>query len=177
MNVTVYCGSACGDDPAFESAARELGSWIAQNGHTLVYGGAQAGLMGVIADAVLQGGGEVIGILPEVLVEREPPHEGLTEFILVKSMAERKTKMIELGNIFVALPGGPGTLEEVSEILSMGKMGMLPGPCYLLNVHGYFDALVEVYDRMLAHGFMDEENRDQLTSVISVSEIATGFDE
>lgn len=172
MNITVYCGLALGDDPAFAQAAHELGAWISRNGHRLVYGGAQDGLMGIIADAVLHDGGEVIGVLPEVLIEREPPHEGLTEFILVKTMAQRKAKMIELGDVFVAMPGGPGTLEEVSEIMSLGKMGMLPGRCVLLNVKGYFDALVEVYDRMHEHGFMDAENRGQLASVSTVKELS-----
>lgn len=171
MNITVYCGSASGDDPAFDSAARELGAWMGQNGHTLIYGGAHAGLMGAIADAVLQNGGEAIGVLPDILVEREPPHEQLTTFYQVRTMAERKAKMIELGDVFIAMPGGPGTLEELSEIISCGKVGTVTAPCILLNINGYYDALVEVFDRMLAHGFMDRDNRSQLLNASSVNDI------
>ena len=170
MNITVYCGSSAGDDPAFSQAARELGLWIATQGHTLVYGGADAGLMGIIADTVLDEGGKAIGVLPDCLVEREPPHEGLSKLYQVKTMAERKAKMI--GEVFVAMPGGPGTLEELSEILSLGKMGYLPGHCFLLNVCGYYDALVEVYDRMLDHGFMDADNRGQLHAPATVEDLA-----
>ena len=171
MNITVYCGSAYGADPAFQQGARELGTWMAKNGHTLVYGGAASGLMGEIADAVLQGGGKAIGILPDVLVEREPPHEGLTEFYQVKSMTERKAMMIDFGEVFVAMPGGPGTLEELSEILSLDKIEILKVPCILFNINGYFDALVEVYDRMFEHGFMDKDNRSLLVNACSVAEI------
>lgn len=171
MNITVYCGSALGDNSAYESAARQLGTWMGQNGHTLIYGGAHAGLMGVIADSVLHNGGEAIGVLPDVLIEREPPHKHLTKFFQVRTMAERKAKMIELGDVFVAMPGGPGTLEELSEIISLGKIGTITAACILLNIDGYYDALVEVFDRMLAHGFMDAKNRSQLLNARSVKDI------
>lgn len=171
MNVTVYCASSFGHDEAFEQAACELGIWIAENGHTLVYGGAHIGLMGLIADTVLDGGGRAIGVLPDVLVEREPPYSRLTELFRVKTMAQRKTKMIELGDVFVALPGGPGTLEELSEILSLAKVGAPAGPLFLLNVDGYYDDLTKLYARMYAQGFMDDTVRSQMASPKSVREL------
>ena len=176
MNVTVYCASSFGEDPAFSHGAIELGSWIAKEGHTLVYGGSQVGLMGLIADTVLASGGRAIGVMPRVLLDREPPHGGLTELYSVETMAERKSKMIELGDVFVALPGGPGTLEELSEIISFYKIGIMPGLMFILNIDGYYDSLVELFDRMIGHGFMTMDVRAKVQVVESARELTEGLE-
>ena len=129
MNIAVYCGSASGNRPSFTEGAKALGSWIAQNGHTLVYGGSRTGLMGATADAVLAGGGKVIGVIPDVKLIQERRHPGLTECIETKDMAERKQKMIELADAYVALPGGPGTLDEISEVICLARLGIENKAC------------------------------------------------
>lgn len=172
MNVTVYCASSFGHDPAFADEARALGAWIGANHHTLVYGGTNVGLMGLIAGTALDAGGYVIGVLPDILADREPPSGRLSEFYRVETMAQRKAKMIELGEVFVAMPGGPGTLEELSEIMSLAKLGTPPGYLYLLNVNGYYDELIVSFDRMLAHGFMTSEMRSYLKVAHSADELA-----
>lgn len=173
MNITVYCGSSLGIDPDFAVQTRELGTWIAGHHHTLIYGGSNVGLMGLISNTVLDGGGEVVGVLPDILMEREPPSERLTKFYQVATMAERKAKMIELGDVFVALPGGPGTLEELSEIMSLVKIGTPPGYLFLLNVNGYYDELSACFGRMLEHGFMTSRMRSYLAIPASVHELVT----
>ncbi len=175
MNITVYCASSFGHDSSFEKAARELGAWIAAQGHTLVYGGTHVGLMGLIADTVLDGGGYAIGVLPDVLVEKEPPYSRLPKLYRVKTMAERRTKMIELGDVFVALPGGPGTLEELSEIMSLAKVGTPAGQLFLLNLDGYYDDLTNLYARMYDHEFMTDEVYAQMASHPSVQELTASL--
>lgn len=171
MNITVYCASSFGHDPAFADEARVFGAWIGSNRHTLIYGGTNVGLMGLIAGTVLDEGGRVIGVLPDILSDREPPSDRLSEFFRVETMAQRKAKMIELGEVFVAMPGGPGTLEELSEIMSLVKLGTPPGYLYLLNVNGYYDELVASFERMLAHGFMTSEMRAYLKVAQSADEL------
>ena len=141
MNIVVYCGSGSGDDPRFEEAARDLGTWIAREGHTLVYGGSAIGLMGTVSRAALEEGGEVIGVEPTFFLDMGVEQHDLTQLIEVETMSERKAKMIELGDAFVALPGGMGTLEEISEIMSRIRLGLGPSECYLLNIGGYYDSL------------------------------------
>lgn len=128
MNITVYLASSTGNDPKFEAAVKEL-TWIGTSGNTLVYGGSKTSLMGELAQSVLQAGGKVIGVEPQFFVDEEYQYEGLTQLIVAKDMAERKTKMIELGDAFIAFPGGVGTLEEVSEIMSKLSLGQLHAPC------------------------------------------------
>lgn len=171
MNITVYCASSFGKDEAFAREAQTLGSWIGAHHHTLIYGGTSVGLMGLIAGAVLDAGGEVIGVLPDILSDREPPSGRLTQLIRVETMAQRKSTMIELGEVFVALPGGPGTLEELSEIMSLVKLGTSPGYLYLLNSNGYYDELIALFDRMLLHGFMTPEMRSYLKAADSADEL------
>ena len=179
MNITVYCASSLGHDPAFAQEARALGSWIGAHRHTLIYGGTNVGLMGLVADTVLDEGGSVLGVLPDILADREPPSGRLTKLHRVETMAQRKAKMIELGEVFVALPGGPGTLEELSEIMSLVKLGTPPGFLYLLNINGFYDELITSFERMLAHGFMTPDMRaylkvaasaDALTSMLAAAE-------
>lgn len=118
MNITVYLGALRGNDPVLKDAVKELGTWIRENNHTLIYGGSKSGLMGYIAESVLDAGGDVIGIEPQFFIDEELQYDGLTELIITKDMTERKTKMIELGDAFIAFPGGTGTLEEISEVMS-----------------------------------------------------------
>ena len=158
-SVCVFCGSHLGDDPAYEAAARALGETLAKAGIELVYGGGHVGLMGSVADAALAAGGQVTGVMPKALVEREIAHTGLTRLHVVGSMHERKATMSELSEGFVALPGGTGTLEEFFEVLTWAQLGEHGKPCGLLNVAGYYDPLLAVFDHMVNSGFLAESHR------------------
>ena len=158
-SVCVFCGSRAGEDPAYTHAARALGATIAEAGIGLVYGGGHVGLMGVVADAALAAGGEVTGVMPKALVDREIAHTGLTELHVVGSMHERKAMMSDLSEGFVALPGGTGTLEEFFEVLTWAQLGEHAKPCGLLNVAGYYDPLLAVFDHMVARGFLATHHR------------------
>lgn len=171
MNISVYCGANIGNNEAFMKAARALGTWIATKAHTLVYGGGKIGLMGVLADEVLSHHGKVIGVMPSFLVEREISHPSLTEFEVVHSMSERKNKMIELGDCYIALPGGPGTLEEIVEVISWARIGLHQKPCILYNVCGYYDKLKDFFDDMVTHGFLSEAERKAIRFLHSIEEI------
>ena len=158
-SVCVFCGSRSGTEPAYEAAALALGRTLAGSGITLVCGGGHVGLMGVVADAALGAGGEVVGVIPRALLEREIAHKGLTDLRVVDSMHERKALMSDLSEGFVALPGGTGTLEEFFEVLTWGQLGEHRKPCGLLNAGGYYDPLLTVFDHMVARGFLSEEHR------------------
>ena len=138
MNITVYLGAALGNDPALEAAAKELGAWIGRSGNALVYGGSEAGLMGVLAKSVLEAGGRVTGVEPRFFIEAGYEFNEVTELIVTETMAERKTKMIALGEAFIAFPGGTGTLEEISEVMSKITLGHLDAPCILYDLDGYW---------------------------------------
>lgn len=155
-SVCVYCGSRSGDSPRFEAAARELGTLIAQDGAELVYGGGKVGLMGTVADAALTVGGRVFGVIPQALMTREVGHTGLSELRVVQTMHERKMAMAERAQAFVALPGGIGTLEEVYEMWSWQQLGYHDKPVALLNVDGYYDALLEFTRVSHARGFVSD---------------------
>jgi uncharacterized protein (TIGR00730 family) len=158
-SICVYCGSSPGNDPAYWSAAVEFGTLLGRQGIRLVYGGGDVGLMGAIADAVMAAGGEVVGVIPQGLVDREVAHLGLTELHVTRSMHERKAMMAELADGFVAMPGGLGTLEELFEILTWAQLGLHHKPVGLLNVAGYYDALVAFVDGTVKAGFVREEHR------------------
>ena len=158
-SVCVFCGSHPGYDPAYARAARALGETLAGLGIELVYGGGHVGLMGVVANAALAAGGEVTGIMPKALVDREIAHSGLTRLHVVGSMHERKAMMSELSQGFVALPGGTGTLEEFFEVLTWAQLGEHGKPCGLLNIAGYYDPLLVVFDHMVDRGFLNEKHR------------------
>jgi uncharacterized protein (TIGR00730 family) len=155
----VYCGSKHGNRPAYATAARALGTLLAEREIGLVYGGATVGLMGVVADAVLEGGGEAIGVLPHGLAAKEVAHPGLTKLFLVSSMHERKALMADLADGFVALPGGLGTLEEIAEVLTWAQLGIQHKPCGLLNVARFFDGLVIYLDHATDEGLLRPEHR------------------
>ena len=157
--ICVFCGSSVGSRPTYAAATRELGRTLAARGLGIVFGGGKVGLMGVLADAALAVGGEVIGVIPEALVAREIAHTGLTKLHVVHSMHERKTLMADLADAFIALPGGYGTLEEFLEAVTWTQLGIHKKPCGLLNVNGYYDALLALLDRAVADGFIREANR------------------
>lgn len=171
MNITVYLASSTGNDSKFEEAVKELGSWIGVSGNTLVYGGSKTGLMGELAQSVLQAGGKVIGVEPQFFVDEEYQYEGLTKLIVTKDMAERKTKMIELGDAFIAFPGGVGTLEEVSEIMSKLSLGHLHAPCIYYNLDGYYDDVKHFLQQMILKGFSSAEKQQSLYFAESLEEI------
>lgn len=163
--IAVYCGSSAGNDPAFAAEARALGSAVATAGLGVVYGGASAGLMGEVADAALAAGGEVIGVLPDVLVGKEIAHPRLTSLELVSTMHERKARISELADVFVALPGGYGTLDEMLEAVTWAQLRIHSKPCLLINTVGYWDGLVALLDRAVTAGFVKDENRTLLRAV------------
>ncbi len=168
--VAVYCGSADGNDPAYLAEARALGTAIAGAGMGVVYGGANVGLMGAVADAALAAGGEVIGVLPEVLVEREIAHKGLTRLEGVATMHQRKARMVALADAFLILPGGYGTLDEMLEIITWSQLRLHTKPCVLINTLGYWDVFLDFLDRGVAAGFLKPENRALLLVAATAEE-------
>ena len=160
--VGVFCGSNLGGDPAFAEAAARLGRLLAERGLTLVYGGARIGLMGVIADAALGAGGEVHGVIPTGLVDKELAHTGLTRLDVVTTMHERKARMAELSDGFIALPGGAGTLDEMAEIWTWAQLGLHQKPIGFLNVGGYFNHLLAFIDHAVANALVKRENAEML---------------
>ena len=171
MNISVYCGASLGNNEIYVEAAKSLGKWIANNGHTLIYGGGKAGLMGVIADEVLLHNGEVIGIIPTFLADRELSHPNLTRLEIVNTMSERKNRMIDLGDCYIALPGGPGTLEEISEVISWARIGQHQNPCILLNIGGYYDKLRAFFEDMVDNGFLTKADKKAMFFTDSFNEI------
>jgi uncharacterized protein (TIGR00730 family) len=157
--VCVFCGSSPGGNPRYLEAARQVGRTLARRGLGLVYGGGSVGLMGAVADAALEAGGEVIGVIPKALQLRELAHNRLTSLHVVGSMHERKAKMAELAHAFLALPGGMGTLEEFAEILTWAQLGLHARPCGLLDVGGYYQPLIAFFDRAVAEGFVKPDHR------------------
>jgi hypothetical protein len=169
--ICVYCGSSPGTGPDFADAAWSLGELLARSGITLIYGGAAVGLMGVLADAALAAGGEVVGVIPRHLFGREIAHQGLTKLIEVDSMHERKLKMFELADGFVALPGGLGTLEELTEVATWSQLGMHRKPIATLDVGGYWAAFHAFLSQAVGHGFMKAENLGLIQNVGTVGEV------
>ena len=187
LSVAVYCGSRFGDLAAYSQAARELGRLIARSGGSVVYGGGRVGLMGAVADAALAAGGSVIGVIPQALMDREVGHPGLTELHVVQTMHERKQMMAERADAFVALPGGIGTLEEIYEVWSWQQLGYHDKPVALLNVAGYYDALLEFMRVSHERGFVsapqynalmvDDDPARLLDRLTRASAIATARDD
>ena len=165
-------GSTPGSDAVYVQKARELGQWMGENGHTLVYGGASKGLMGAVAGAVIEAGGKVIGVIPDVAIIKARKHDGLTELIETKSMAVRKSKMIELADAFVALPGGIGTLDEITEVMSLSSLEINKGPIVLYNTDGYYRPLMSVLDNILKAEFGRKEYFSKVLISEDMQEIA-----
>lgn len=171
MNITVYLGANEGKDPSLKTAVRELGTWIGESGNRLIYGGSKSGLMGELAESVLQAGGEVIGVEPQFFIDMEYQYDEITELIVTKDMTERKTKMIELGDVFIAFPGGTGTLEEIAEVMSKVSLKHLTAPCILYNLNDYYDGLQTLLRHMTEMGLSSPERQEGIYFAKDLSEI------
>lgn len=195
MKIAVYCGSRDGSDPKYIRAAKELGTWIGKSGHTLVYGAGCVGIMGAVSQAVQESGGHIIGVIPQFMVDhgwekkdlqriREDELPGIETawaretaavpadvLLITSSMSTRKAKMMELADVYVALPGGPGTLEEITEVISLAAVQQHEKPCILLNQDGYYEPLRRMYDRMLEQEFTEEANLTRMYYAADVGEI------
>lgn len=174
--ICVYCGSSPGADDIYADAAKELAALLVSADIGLVYGGAARGIMGVLADAVLEGGGKVSGVIPQTLTDKEIAHEGLTELHVVSSMHERKSLMAVLADGFVAMPGGFGTLEEIIEVLTWGQLQFHEKPCGLLNVDGFFDHLLAFLDHARKRDFLRAEHREMLLVADTPAELLDLFE-
>jgi uncharacterized protein (TIGR00730 family) len=175
--ICVYCGSRFGSLPAYREAAEGFARLLAGRGIGIVYGGGNVGLMGAVADAALEAGGEVIGVIPQALMDREVGHRGVTELRVVGSMHERKMLMAELSDAFVALPGGIGTLEEIIEVYTWDHLGIHRKPLGLLDVDGYWDPLAALLDRMVGTGFLRATQRDRLVVSPAAETLLERFEE
>ena len=171
MNITVYLGANEGKDPALVQAARELGEWIGSRGHTLIYGGSKCGLMGHLAESVLGAGGKVTGVEPEFFVSAGFVYDEIDRLIVTSDMAERKAKMIELGDAFIAFPGGTGTLEEIAEVMSKVYLGHLDAPCILYDLNGYYSGIRAQLAQMRQAGLSDEEGQKKISFARSLEDI------
>ncbi len=175
MRVCVFCGSSPGKGPAYQDAARRVGAVFAERGIELVYGGASVGTMGVLADAVLDGGGKVHGVIPQSLVDREVAHAGLTSLKVVADLHERKAAMSELADGYLTLPGGAGTLEELFEVFTWAQLGLHSKPIALLDVGGYYQPMLRFLENMSAEGFLADDFRRMLIVTTEVTEALDRF--
>lgn len=171
MNITVYLGANKGNDYRLGEAVRELGDWIGTSGHVLVYGGSKSGLMGELAESVIEAGGEATGVEPQFFIDAAVQYEKLTELIVTKNMEERKAKMIELGDAFIAFPGGTGTLEEIAEVMSKVSLKHLEAPCILYNLNGYYNSLKELLEHMIEKGLSTKERQEGIYFAENLEEI------
>lgn len=171
MNLTVYLGANSGNEPSLRQAVRELGTWIGTSGNTLVYGGSKNGLMGELAESVLSSGGLVTGVEPQFFLDAGYEYDAITTLIVTRDMTERKAKMIELGDAFIAFPGGTGTLEEISEVMSKVSLGQLDAPCILYNLNGYYDHLKAQLEHMIALGLSSVERQHGIHFADTLEEI------
>jgi uncharacterized protein (TIGR00730 family) len=173
MNICVFCGSSHGNNPIYADAARQLGILIATQNHTLVYGGGNVGLMGIVADAVLEKKGHVIGVIPDFLVQREVGHRGISQLEIVPSMHDRKKRMADLAHAFVTLPGGWGTLDETAEILTWKQLELIQQPVGILNTNGFFDTLLQQMSLMTREGFLKPDNLNSVKVSNTPEELLT----
>lgn len=160
MNITVYLGANEGNDPSIAESARELGAWIGKSGNNLAYGGSKVGLMGILAESALDAGAQVTGVEPQFFIDQAVQLDTITRLIVTDTMADRKAKMIELGDAFIAFPGGTGTLEEISEIMSKVSLKQLAAPCILYNLNGYYDHLKALLAHMIDMGLSTPERQE-----------------
>ena len=171
MNITVYLGAWQGNDPAFSAAVKSLGAWIGESGNTLVYGGSKSGLMGELSRSALDAGGKVIGVEPQAFFDECLQQEGLTQLIVTPDMRERKKKMIELGDAFIAFPGGTGTLEELAEVMSMVSLDALEAPCIVYNLNGYYNNLKLLLEHMISAGLSTRDRQKKIFFADDLEEI------
>lgn len=179
MNITVYCGAAEGMDPEFIERARELGAWMASKGHTLVYGAGNSGMMGAVSDALIEGGGEAIGVTPRFFILAEETRDDLAEVVISDDMSTRRNWMIENGDAFIALPGGMGTLDEITEVMTykrLGLLGKVNKPVMVYNVNGYYDRFFSFLDDMMDQGFCRQLDRDNVIEVKCLEDIVRALE-
>ncbi len=169
--ICVFCGSSMGNKKEYSDAANRVGEYFVENNIELIYGGADVGLMKILADVVLAGGKKVIGVMPHMLIEKEVEHKGITQLIEVSTMAERKEKLIEISDGFIAMPGGIGTLDELVEVLIMNQLRISDKPIGILNIEGYFDNLLLFFNDTVESGFVREEHRDNLIVSDNIEEL------
>ncbi|MDO4938414.1 MAG: TIGR00730 family Rossman fold protein [Lachnospiraceae bacterium] len=176
MNIVVYLGANEGNDPEFTQRICELGKWIGESGHTLVYGGSKSGLMGHVAESTLDAGGKVIGVEPQMFIDAGYLYDRIDELIITEDITKRKSKMIELGDAFIAFPGGTGTLDEISEIMGMVVLKQTTAPCIIYNIGGYYDGIKSLLDNMVRKnlanpeklkGIIFAENLEEIKEVIA----------
>lgn len=172
MNITVYLGASKGNDPALTTAVRELGAWIGESGNRLIYGGSKMGLMGELALSAMEAGAEVIGVEPQMFMDDELQLDGLADLIVTPDMPTRKAKMIELGDAFIAFPGGTGTLEEITEVISATSLGLKDAKCIFYNLNHYYDELKSFFAGMIEKGLSSERRQKNVYFCESLSEIA-----
>lgn len=175
--ICIFCGSSPGTQPIYAETAQIVGKTLAQQGLTLVYGGGNVGLMGIVADATLEHGGQVIGVIPHGLAEKEVAHHQLTELHIVKSMHERKAMMADLADGFIALPGGFGTYDEFCEILTWAQLGIHQKPCGLLNVADFYTPLLAFFDHSVQQGFIRAEHRHSILVAADIQSLLTQFEQ
>lgn len=171
MNITVYLGASYGNNICFLNAIKELGTWIGESNNTLVYGGSKSGLMGELASSVLEAGGKVIGVEPKFFVDEGLVYPDIDELIVTSNMSSRKLKMIELGDAFIAFPGGTGTLEEISEVMSKVSLKHLDTPCIIYNLNGYYDDFKKLLDKMIESGLSSKERQEGIYFANNLDEI------
>ena len=179
MNITVYCGAAEGMDPEYIERARELGAWMASKGHTLVYGAGNSGMMGAVSDALIEGGGEAIGVTPRFFILAEETRDDLAEVVISDDMSTRRNWMIENGDAFIALPGGMGTLDEITEVMTykrLGLLGKVNKPVMVYNVNGYYDRFFSFLDDMMDQGFCRQLDRDNVIEVRCLEDIVRALE-
>ena len=179
MNITVYCGAAEGMDPEFIERARELGAWMASKGHTLVYGAGNSGMMGAVSDALIEGGGEAIGVTPRFFILAEETRDDLAEVVISDDMSTRRNWMIENGDAFIALPGGMGTLDEITEVMTykrLGLLGKVNKPVMVYNVNGYYDRFFSFLDDMREQGFCRQIDCENVIEVKCLEDIVRALE-
>ena len=176
MNITIYCGANAGDSPAYTKEAKKLGAWIGEHNHTLVWGAGAIGLMGAVAYGTLDAGGSAIGVIPDFIKELEPPpaefYSGRFQLEITENLTSRRVRMMELGDVFVALPGGSGTLDELSEVIALMKFGIITEPLILMSVEGFYAPLAAQLDAMVEHGFMTPDARAKIFVAKDAAEVA-----
>lgn len=169
--ICVFCGSSMGNNEEYRRAAKKVGEYFVDNNIELVYGGANVGLMKIIADVVLDGGISVTGIMPHMLIEKEVEHKGINQLISVETMADRKEKMVEISDGFIALPGGFGTLDELMEVITYNQLRIFDKPVGILNIEGYFDKLLQFFDHTVDSGFVRKEHRNNIIVSSNIEEL------
>lgn len=171
MNIAVFLGSSTGNDPIFMKEIYELGQCIGKNGHTLIYGGSESGLMGAVAKGALDAGGDVIGIEPQMFIDAGYEYDAITKLIVTETMSERKTMMIEMSDLFITFPGGIGTLDEISEVMTLISLDMVKAPVYIYNLNGYYEGLKLQFNHMVKMGFLNESKFNNVYFIDSFEEL------